>query len=236
MQLEIEYVTLPLRWLPKGEAPAGPGEVKIKKEKVIKMSYIIIKKIHFDKKKKKFIATWAESNVRCSAGGGRCWYKDDDSFEMFDKIAQTKGLEEAEMHILAEYIDGNFQGGNNKYTHALQLLQHTPEAKPFISYKYYSQYGDKRIEMPEFRKWLKWALHTKLPEPRFVISKSSYINSTVYGKFTSRTVYWKLSVKEATKFRWKEDAEKIIGWFRPTVTKNWKIIEILQQGGKHEKR
>ncbi len=189
------------------------------------MSYVIIKKIHFDKKKKKFIATWAESNERCYAGGGRCWYKDDDSFE-FNEIAQTKGLEEADMHILMEYVSGNFQGGNNKYTRALQLLQHTPEAKPFISYEYYSKYGDKRIEMPEFRKWLKWALHTKLPKPRFVIATPSYINNTIYGKFTGRTMYWKINVKEATKFRWKEDAKEVIRWFNPSTTKNWKVIEL----------
>ena len=197
------------------------------------MEYLIIKKIKYDKKKKKFITTWADSNVFCPSGKN-CLIENDDSDEYLNTLAREKGIEEAEMQILLYYLDGAYQGGNNKYTRALKILQHTPKAQQCLTFE---QRGkgkeDQRLQDPEARHWLKWALHAELPKPRFVIAKP-YIESTVYGKFTGKTMYWKPNIEDATKFRWREDAEKVIKLFDRKMVKRdkWKILNLERRAKK----
>lgn len=165
------------------------------------MSYEIIKKIQIHDNK--VYVTGASNNVYPRTP--KEW-----ECHMISKILQEKGQEEAEIEILRAYEEGNFQGGNNKYTRALQVLVHLPEYKRFDwrgDFKY--AHANKKNFENEYKEVLKKALNTRLPKEKYIITKFNGAGQKLYFLHRKRSHFctWSIDKLDAKLFNFSDDAE-----------------------------
>ena len=174
------------------------------------MSYEIIRSISC--KNGKVIINSAESNVR-----PRSYVKYE--YEELSKILQEKGREAVDVEILKRYENGDFQGGKNKYTKALEILRHLEEYKKF-DWRDWNNNKEEIRKSKEFEELLKKVLKMDYPKNKFVVYKY-HCYKKVYGKFKKHSIYWTNNINEATNFYWLSDIENLKK--RYISSNNWEI-------------
>jgi len=185
------------------------------------MSYEIIKSISIEEDKVFVIG--ASNNVRPL-------YFNRWECTPLSNTLKEKGKDLVEIEILEAYESGEFQGGTNKFTKALKVLNSVllEEYKKFDWRNHNAKYGtpehqkerDSR-KSQEFKDLLKKALDYKLPKEKYVIFKDGF-----FGKITSKGVIWHSNKSKATKFEFSELAEKEKRNFPESVTKGWEIVQL----------
>jgi len=187
------------------------------------MSYEKVKSICVDDKQKKVFLTTACNNlIPLNYQRWEC--------TSLSKIFSEKGKESVELELLKEYENGNLQQGNNRYKKALDILFYvfSEEYAYFDWRKHNAKYGtpekeeeDNRRKSKEFYDLLKKSLDYKLTKEKYILVKK-YGEGRVYGKITSRHIFWKSEKKMATKFDFKSQAEDVKNVF---ITSNVEIVE-----------
>src|SRR3990167_5496526 len=131
-----------------------------------KMSYEVIKQIKI--KDNKVFITGASNNVYPRT-------PHESECISLSEVLQKEGREKVDIEILEEYESGNFQGGKNKYTRALEVLRHIPEYRSFDwrtnEKEYKDNHENRQTRKDEFRELMRSALNTRLPKDKYVITK-----------------------------------------------------------------
>jgi hypothetical protein len=159
--------------------------------------------------------------INCASNNCRPLSYSNEEYPYFTNILNEKGKEAVEIEIFRNFEEGNLQSSlNNKYTRALKVLFNTfkEEYAKFNWRNHNSKYGSKEREAEEnlrksidFKELLKKALNTKLPKDIFIITKKySYNQEIVYAKVCPTCVKWLYDENKATKFNFKEEAERHI--------------------------
>lgn len=133
----------------------------------------------------------------------------------------------AEVEVFAGYEQGNFQGGSNKFTKQLEVLRHLPEYAAFDWRGNWEGTRDTRENKQAYYQLLATALKTPAPQPRFAITKLAYgSNQTAYFKQRKGAGFcrWYLTAKDASLFRYAEDAANTIKHF--TNSDSWEVVEV----------
>lgn len=158
---------------------------------------------------KKVISSVASSNVFPIT-----YYTDETKY--YTDMLREKGKEAVEIDILKNYENGNFQGGSNKYTKALKIMQNLDEYSKYDwRIKHNFQYGSKEYNefeqkrrSPEFDEFLGRVLKMK-PKEKYV----GYIDS-FYGKFyvkkTRNYIKYISNKSKATKFFFEKEIDSIM--------------------------
>jgi hypothetical protein len=137
------------------------------------------------------------------------------------------GKEAAEVEILAGYEQGNFQGGSNKFTRALEVLRHMPEYTAFDwrGGNWEASREARDTKQREYYHLLKRALATKPPKTAHIITKQLYSGQIVYLRHRkgSSSARWYYDKSKATAFIYRDDAEDLKKYF--TNSENWQIIK-----------
>jgi hypothetical protein len=125
------------------------------------------------------------------------------------------GKLQAEVEVMAGYEQGNFQGGSNKYTKALEVLLHMPEYKKFDWRGNWDKHVDK--ECAEYYQLLATALNTPQSKDKFIVSKIAD-GRTVYlkrlNKYSASFCFDKTLAKV---FRYEEQAQRLTDVFPNSV-------------------
>lgn len=101
----------------------------------------------------------------------------------YSKILQEKGERALDLAILKDYENGNWQGGANKYTAALERLLNMPEYTVFSWRNNGAAYEEAKLrrETQEFDELLLKALASRAPKEKYIVSKW-YNGQRVYMK------------------------------------------------------
>ncbi len=133
-----------------------------------------------------------------------------------------------EIEVFAGYEQGNFQGGSNKYTRQLEVLRHMPEYKAFDWRGNWEDSKETRENKRAYYELLAKAWQTPAPKPRYAITKQSpyTLGQTVYFKQRkgAGVARWKYTEKEATLFRYEDDAKATVNCFQNNH--NWEVKEV----------
>ncbi len=178
------------------------------------MSYNIVKEIKIEGDK--VMVTSASNNVRPH------YYEKWECY-LISEVLQKSGLEAAEVEILENYENGNFQGGSNKYTRALTVLRHFPEYEKF-DWRNSNETTDENRKSPEFEELLKKALVTYLPKDKYILTKPQEEGKKIYLRKARRYATWTSDKTKAKIFRFKEQADNIKKWFHGSGS--WEVEKI----------
>ncbi len=144
------------------------------------------------------------------------------------KILKEKGRQALDIDILKAYESGEFQGGQNKYTRALEVLRHMPTYQAFDwhngDYKIKSE--NRLREAGYLYALMEKAFTTRLPYDKYVITKtvSDGIKCYLYHRANSGFCKWYEDIKRAKVFRFLEDAKNYKKSF--TNSDSWEVIAI----------
>ncbi len=182
------------------------------------MSYDIVQKIKVEGDK--VMITSASNNVRPH------YYEKWECY-LISKTLQENGQGACDLEILKAYESGDFQGGSNKYTRALEVLFHFPEYEKFnwrgsinISYE---EAKENRKSL-EFEELLKKALNTYLPKDKYILTKLQTEGRVYLYKLTTRFARWTWEKERAKIFRWKEAADGVKRLF--SNSDSWEVEKI----------
>ena len=151
--------------------------------------------------------------INCASNNVRPLLYTIEEYPSFSKILQEQGLNAVEIALLKNYEEGNLQGGKNKFTRALKVLNFLfkEEYKNFNwrNFPFEEREKEKQLrESDEFKVLLLKALNTKLPKEKFIITKD-YNGNKVYLKSCRRSALWS-SEREKTKvFDFKAECENV---------------------------
>ena len=124
-------------------------------------------------------------------------------------ILAKQGQTALDIEIFREYVNGNFQGGANKYTRGLEVLRHAPEYKDFDwrgDCKEYKENQEARKD--EYHGLLLKSLQAKLPTACFIIKRK--VNKYFSHRTGSRKYYWHGTEAKASRYSYEQDAQNII--------------------------
>lgn len=181
------------------------------------MSYEIIKSIKIENDK---------VIIACSSNNVYPKYYTPFESKILSDILKNEGREALDTTILGEYISGNFQGGSNKYTRALEILRHNPDFKKFNWREDWDNYEKaKENHKEEYENLLKSAFFTRLPKDKYIIAKD-YSGEKVYfyQRKGAGICRWFRELSRAKIFRYKEEAETVKKWF--TGSDSWIVEKI----------
>jgi hypothetical protein len=141
--------------------------------------------------------------------------------ESLTRLLQEEGRDAMDLETFKEYENGNFQGGKNRYTRALKVLNRMPEYDKFDwrEIPYDDNYSNAR-HSEEFNSLLRLALKTQLPKEKYIIMKQHGSGYVYLRKKGSRTAEWRNDPLKATVFRYQEEAESYKNRF--SGSDNWK--------------
>jgi hypothetical protein len=162
--------------------------------------------------------------INCASNNVLPLYYRKEECSYFTKILQEKGLQAVEIEILKTYDSGSFQQGNNKYTKALKVLRYifSDEYHKF-DWRNNWEESKKNKDNKEYDELLLKALNYKMSKQKYVITKEGH-NKEWFGKFTTKHMIWKKSVKEATKYDFEKEAEIVKSCFK--FSNDWKIVMV----------
>lgn len=190
------------------------------------MSYDIVRKIRIENGK--VILNYACNNVRPL-------YFHDFHVETWSALLASEGPAALDLEILRDYENGNLQRGANKYTRALEVLQHMPEYKLFdrrVNEGYATVSERRAKEEDAFNVLLKKALNTPTPRDKYVVKKRQYKmpgipddNFIYIRKLTTRKAFWTDLVGNAKIFKYESDARRVVSLFG-SISKDWQVEKI----------
>lgn len=181
------------------------------------MSYLCTRSVCINTKEQKVFLTGASNNV---------YPKTYERFECtpLSEILRNEGKEAVEIAILQDYIDGNLQGGSNKYTRALKILRNNPAFAKFDWQNSWDEHRKNKEEnAEEYRDLLAQALKSSLPSEKYCITKRHGEN-TVYAQHRKggRYIYWTMYKEKAKRFDFEQEARNLLKSF--SGSESWQVV------------